>query len=120
MAITRTQSFLSTSLITSENRFFFLEDYHGEGYLNLMSLSPVSYYNLFALNSWAVSTGVGWAVFFVLATPYFSLYEVSPFWTSFAISSGPASGLLQPIFGIVSDVTQSSLGRRRPWLIIGN
>jgi solute carrier family 45 protein 1/2/4 len=77
------------------------------------------YYRLFAINSWAVCCGVGWAVFFVLATPYFAIYGVSPFWTSFAVASGPVSGLLQPLFGLVSDVSTNSWGRRRPWILAG-
>lgn len=47
--------------------------------------SPVSYFHLFALNSWTVSCGFGWAVFFLLATPYFAMYGISPFWISFAV-----------------------------------
>lgn len=77
------------------------------------------YYRLFAINSWSVCCGVGWAVFFVLATPYFALYGVSPFWTAFATASGPVSGLLQPVFGLLSDMSMNSWGRRRPWILAG-
>lgn len=55
----------------------------------------------------------------MLSSPFFAMYDVSPLMTSFAIASGPVSGLTQPFIGLMSDACASPWGRRRPFLLVG-
>ncbi|EGG23382.1 sucrose proton symporter [Cavenderia fasciculata] len=80
----------------------------------------LSAFKLFALTVSFLGVQFGWALQIAFSTPLFLELGVPSFWVSFIWMAGPISGLIvQPIVGVVSDVSESKHGRRRPFIFFG-